>query len=99
MTKAASRAMDVLQARHPQLHSFVVGGASKRGWTTWTTGLVEKRTKAIVPVVMDLLNLANGDVAAMMMHGTTPRLSALMTPPNGTHSRLRHHAFRPLARA
>jgi PhoPQ-activated pathogenicity-related protein len=60
MTKAVSRAMDVLQGQHPQLHSFVVGGASKRGWTTWTTGLVEKRTKAIVPVVMDLLNLANG---------------------------------------
>jgi PhoPQ-activated pathogenicity-related protein len=100
MTKAASRAMDVLQARYPQLHSFVVGGASKRGWTTWTTGLVEKRTKAIVPVVMDLLNLANGDVAVMMMHGTIPRLSTpLMPPPNGTHSHLRHHAFRPLARA
>eukprot|EP01043_Picozoa_sp_COSAG02_P033281 COSAG02_NODE_2263_length_9312_cov_3.608054_9_plen_609_part_00 len=60
MTKAVSRAMDVLQDRHPELQSFVVGGASKRGWTTWTTGLVEKRTKAIVPVVMDLLNLVNG---------------------------------------
>ena len=38
---------------------FVVGGASKRGWTTWTTGTVEPRCAALVPVVMDLLNLAN----------------------------------------
>ena len=36
---------------------FVVGGASKRGWTTWTTGVGDMRVAAIVPVVMDLLNL------------------------------------------
>ena len=36
---------------------FVVGGASKRGWTTWTTGVGDARVAAIVPVVMDLLNL------------------------------------------
>lgn len=29
----------------------------QRGWTTWTTGAVDKRVVAIVPMVMDLLNL------------------------------------------
>jgi hypothetical protein len=29
---------------------FVVGGASKRGWTTWTTGIADHRVAAIVPV-------------------------------------------------
>ncbi len=32
--------------------SFIVAGASKRGWTTWTTGAVDKRVIAIVPIVM-----------------------------------------------
>jgi len=33
-----------------------VAGASKRGWTTWTTGAVDPRVIAIVPIVMDALN-------------------------------------------
>lgn len=37
------------------LKNFVVGGASKRGWTTWTTAAVDDRVVAIVPVVIDLL--------------------------------------------
>jgi PhoPQ-activated pathogenicity-related protein len=62
MTRAVSRAMDAvidyMGAAHGfALDGFVVGGASKRGWTTWTTGLVEPRCRAIVPVVMDLLNM------------------------------------------
>ncbi len=31
---------------------FIVAGASKRGWTTWTTGAVDSRVIAIIPVVM-----------------------------------------------
>ena len=34
-----------------------MAGASKRGWTTWITGAVDKRVVAIVPVVIDLLNV------------------------------------------
>jgi PhoPQ-activated pathogenicity-related protein len=34
---------------------FVLGGASKRGWTAWTTAAVDDRVVAIIPV--DLLNL------------------------------------------
>lgn len=62
MTKAAVRAMDALQALSEQewgkkIEGFVVTGASKRGWTTWFTGEVDKRVKAIAPMVYDNLNL------------------------------------------
>lgn len=62
MTTAAVRAMDVLQefSRHlnkKSLDEFVVAGGSKRGWTTWTTGMVDDRVKAIVPIVIDMLNV------------------------------------------
>ena len=45
------------QGQPSPVTQFVVGGASKRGWTTWTTGVGDMRVAAIVPVVMDLLNL------------------------------------------
>lgn len=62
MTKAAKLAMDAITAvvkdkYNKNLNNFVVGGASKRGWTTWTTAAVDDRVVAIVPVVIDLLNL------------------------------------------
>ncbi|MCB0688687.1 MAG: PhoPQ-activated pathogenicity-related family protein [Saprospiraceae bacterium] len=62
MTTAAARAMDVLELLSRQievkpLEKFVVAGGSKRGWTTWTTGAVDKRVVAIVPIVIDMLNI------------------------------------------
>ena len=35
---------------------FIVGGASKRGFTTWAVGAVDPRVMGIVPIVMDELN-------------------------------------------
>ena len=29
----------------------------QRGWTTWTTGIVDKRVIGIIPIVEDLLNI------------------------------------------
>jgi len=59
MTKAVVRAMDTLTAwRKPvaSITRFTIAGASKRGWTTWTTAAVDKRVFAAIPIVMDELN-------------------------------------------
>jgi len=64
MTKAAVRAMDTVTAfcgssagGQVNVDGFVVAGGSKRGWTTWTTAVVDKRVVAIIPIVIDLLNI------------------------------------------
>ena len=64
MTKSAVRAMDTVTAFMASagggggtVSKFVVSGASKRGWTTWTTAAVDDRVIAIAPAVIDLLNL------------------------------------------
>ena len=64
MTKAAVRAMDTVTAvcgsaegGGLKVDQFVVAGGSKRGWTTWTTAAVDKRVVAIVPCVIDVLNM------------------------------------------
>ena len=64
MTKAGVRAMDTVTAflktkegGELNIDRYIVGGASKRGWTTWTIGAVDKRVIAIAPMVIDLLNM------------------------------------------
>ena len=39
------------------IDEFVTFGASKRGWTTWLSAVVDKRVKAIAPIVYDNLDL------------------------------------------
>jgi PhoPQ-activated pathogenicity-related protein len=64
MTKAAVRAMDTISAFSAtapgggvNVANFFVAGASKRGWTTWTTAAVDKRVIAFSPLVIDMLNM------------------------------------------
>ncbi len=64
MTKSAVRAMDTVTALcgstaggNVKVDGFVVAGGSKRGWTTWMTAAVDKRVVAIVPIVIDVLNM------------------------------------------
>ncbi|CAL1541759.1 unnamed protein product [Lymnaea stagnalis] len=62
MTKAVVRGMDTMSEFAKSfsgnlITKFVIGGESKRGWTTWTTAAVDKRVIGMVPTVMDLLNL------------------------------------------
>ena len=63
MVKAVVRGMDTVQAalkkdEAPSIpENFVVAGGSKRGWTTWMTAAVDDRVKAIMPIVIDVLNV------------------------------------------
>jgi PhoPQ-activated pathogenicity-related protein len=64
MTKSAVRAMDTVtdfcstdKGGQVSVRDFVVAGGSKRGWTTWTTAAVDKRVRAIFPIVIDMLNV------------------------------------------
>jgi PhoPQ-activated pathogenicity-related protein len=64
MTKSVVRAMDAItdfcgKAEQGSLavNRFVVAGASKRGWTTWTTAAVDRRVVGIAPIVIDALNV------------------------------------------
>jgi PhoPQ-activated pathogenicity-related protein len=63
MAKSAVRGMDTVQtiiAQAPHnldLDRFVVGGGSKRGWTTWLTTAVDSRVVACCPIVIDVLKM------------------------------------------
>jgi PhoPQ-activated pathogenicity-related protein len=69
MVNSAVRAMDTIQDFVPdvvegaQIDDFVVFGGSKRGWTTWLTAAVDDRVRAIMPGVIDVLN-----IPAQMVH-------------------------------
>lgn len=62
MTRAVVRAMDSVtdftsKTLGHTVNSYVVSGASKRGWTAWTTAIQDDRVIAVAPAVIDLLNI------------------------------------------
>ena len=76
MTKSAVRAMDAVTAftasaegGGSEVTRFVVSGASKRGWTTWTTAVTDRRVVAIAPAVIDMLNVEPSFVHHWRVYG------------------------------
>lgn len=67
MVGAVVKAMDLAQtelhALGVTIEGFIVTGASKRGWATWLTALVDQRIQAIVPFAIEVL-----DQAAVIEH-------------------------------
>ncbi|MBX3415675.1 MAG: putative Ig domain-containing protein [Pirellulales bacterium] len=64
MTRAALRAMDAVTdffesptGGNREITEFIVGGGSKRGWTTWLAAATDPRVGGALPVVFDALNL------------------------------------------
>lgn len=63
MVKSGTQAMTAVQEfiaseyAGRRIDGFVVSGASKRGWTTWLVGAVDKRVVGIVPLVISVLNV------------------------------------------
>jgi PhoPQ-activated pathogenicity-related protein len=70
MVKSGTQAMTAVQQYLASeaggglaIDGFVVAGGSKRGWTTWLVGAVDKRVIAIMPIVINVL-----DVEATTIH-------------------------------
>lgn len=64
MVKSAVRAMDAVQefmasedGGQVSIEQYVVSGGSKRAWTAWLTPIVDERVIAIIPLVIDALNI------------------------------------------
>lgn len=99
MVKSVVASMDALQAFAKkewdfEVKSFVITGASKRGWTSWLTAASgDKRVKAIAPIVIDTLNMpvqmknqltAFGKPSEMIRDYTNAKLVPIPDTPEAT---------------
>lgn len=75
MTKTATAAMDAVQEFCREqgvalpVETFAVSGKSKRGWTAWTAAAVDNRVVAVVPMVIDCLNLRDSFIHQLRSYG------------------------------
>ncbi len=74
MTWGARRALDAIQdflgKKGIDVEYFMVGGGSKRGWTTYLTAIFDPRVFAIAPMVYDNLNIELQMKHQLEMYGT-----------------------------
>ena len=98
MVKSAVRGMDAVQEFCRKdwsldVTKFTIVGALKRGWTTWLTGAADSRVVAIVPMVIDTLNmkpqaqlqiLSFGEFSEQIKDYTDRHLQQRMNSPAGS---------------
>ena len=61
MVKSTIKAMDAITeftaSHHCPVEEFILSGASKRGWVSWLTAATDFRVAAVIPIVIDVLNV------------------------------------------
>lgn len=59
MAAAIARTMSLAERELAplQIHRFILAGASKRGWASWHATIADARVEAVVPLVIDILNM------------------------------------------
>ena len=61
MVRSVMRAMDAItdfaSQQNTEINDFVVSGGSKRGWVSWLTAAADFRVSAVIPMVIDVLNV------------------------------------------
>ncbi|QJD68541.1 PhoPQ-regulated protein [Xanthomonas campestris pv. badrii] len=59
MAAAIARTMSLAERELAPLriHRFILAGASKRGWASWHATIADRRVEAVVPLVIDILNM------------------------------------------
>ncbi|WP_162298294.1 PhoPQ-activated protein PqaA family protein [Candidatus Aquarickettsia rohweri] len=56
--KAIDASYDIFLKKYDiKIQEFILAGASKRGWAIWLAALEDSRVSAIIPIVIDILNV------------------------------------------
>lgn len=74
MVRSVTRAIDLIESRlrtcsPNERLKVILGGASKRGWTTWLAGPRDERIKAIAPMVFEMINIRAQTQLAQRAYG------------------------------